>query len=681
MLSIKQMSKEAIRGKSLGCVVPLLAMWLLFCPKLMAQKLDSLMSKELETLVVSARRMEHLSVLPPQRLSGVEIKRLSSLSVADALRYFSGLQIKDYGGVGGIKTVNIRSMGSHHVGIYYDGIALGNAQNGQVDLGQYSLDNIELIRLYNGQKGSYLQPARDFGHSGSIYIQTRRPRFVKGKRLNTGLRFKTGSFGLVNPSTTLAYQLNQKLSATLSTEWLKANGRYKFRYRKLDAEGKKLLYDTLAYRENGDIEAFRIESALLGKFKGGDFHIKAYHYDSERGIPGAIVNNKWKRGERLWDNNSFAQGSFKYAIGRYSTSWKLKYAHYRTRFLRDDEQELFVDNSFRQNEFYLSSANAYKLARSWYVSLAYDYIYHNLWSDMPKFIKPYRHTQMLAVSSTYSGDWGNVQASLLGTFILDKNRTNSTVRQRQALSPALLGSIVLMPRLRLNAFVKRSFRMPTFNDLYYTEIGNSKLEPEYTTQYNLGLAWQGQLSLANFKSYSLRLEAYHNDVQNKIVAYPKGQQFRWTMLNLGEVSINGLEAIASLETELFKDLNLKVKAQYTYQKALDITNKSDSYYRHQIPYVPEHSGSLVAMATYKAWELNYSFIYAGERYNAPENIIYNYVQPWYTSDLSVAYNFALWQAHTKVQLECNNVFGQDYEVISNYPMPKQNFRLVLSLDF
>ncbi len=646
---------------------------------LFANEQDSLRGKGLETVVVSARRMEHLSVLPPQRLSGLEIKRLSSLSIADALRYFSGLQIKDYGGIGGIKTVNIRSLGSHHVGIFYDGIALGNAQNGQIDLGQYSLDNIEVIRLYNGQKGSYLQPARDFGSSGSIYIQTRRPRF-DGKNLNLGFKYKGGSFGLVNPSTTLSYKLKDKLSLTLSSEWLKANGRYKFRYRKYDKSGR-IANEATAYRKNGDIEAFRLETALFSKMTRGDWHIKAYHYQSERGIPGAIVNNVWKRSERLWDNNSFLQGSFKYALGSYSTSWKAKLAHYRTHFLREDKRELYVNNHYRQTELYLSSANAYKLLNSWYLSLAYDYMYNTLWADLPSFAKPYRHTQMLALSTTYSNDRGNIQASLLDTYVVDKTFNGAVRRSRNALSPALLGSLVLMPHLRLNAFVKRSFRMPTFNDLYYTEIGNSKLDPEYTTQYNIGLVWNKRLRSGWLKSYSLRMEAYHNDVQNKIVAYPKGQQFRWTMLNLGEVSINGLETIATLKLAPLPNLSLRLKGQYTYQQAIDVTNKQDNYYRHQIPYVPEYSASFVGMMTYRDWELNYSFIYAGARYNAQENIRFNYVQPWYTSDLSLAYNFKLWGGRCKAQMECNNVFGQDYEVISNYPMPKQNYRFVLSFSY
>ncbi|MDD6496167.1 MAG: TonB-dependent receptor, partial [Prevotella stercorea] len=53
---------------------------------------------------------------PSQTLAGTALQNLSTTSVADALKYFSGVQIKDYGGLGGLKTVNVRSLGSQHVG-------------------------------------------------------------------------------------------------------------------------------------------------------------------------------------------------------------------------------------------------------------------------------------------------------------------------------------------------------------------------------------------------------------------------------------------------------------------------------------------------------------------------------------------------------------------------------------
>lgn len=106
------------------------------------------------------------------------------------------------------------------------------------------------------------------------------------------------------------------------------------------------------------------------------------------------------------------------------------------------------------------------------------------------------------------------------------------------------------------------------------------------------------------------------------------------MLNLGEVEIKGVDAVLNALFTLGK-LEVTTKFQYTYQKAIDITDPADTYYRDQIPYIPWHSGSAILALFYKGWGLNYSFIYTGQRYNQQENIPRNHTQPWYTSDLSL----------------------------------------------
>ena len=227
-------------------------------------KLDSI--QHINEVVITGNRYNE--VIPSQKLTGKELENLNSLSIADALRYFSGIQLKDYGGVGGIKTVNIRSMGTNHMGVYYNGIQLGNAQNGQIDLGKYSLENIEEISLYNGQKSEIFQSAREFGSAGSIYITTRRPNFAEGKTANLKAGLKAGSFDYINPSVLFEYKLNNNLSASFNTEWINASGKYKFRYRRVTPSGE-LAYDTTAIRQNGDIDAVRIEGGLQGYFPNG----------------------------------------------------------------------------------------------------------------------------------------------------------------------------------------------------------------------------------------------------------------------------------------------------------------------------------------------------------------------------------------------------------------------------
>lgn len=638
-------------------------------------RLDSI--QRLPEVVVKAQ--SYKEVIPAQTLKGIELEALRSHSVADALRYFSGVQLKDYGGVGGIKTVNIRSMGTNHMGVYYNGIELGNAQNGQVDLGKYSLENIEAVSLYNGQKSDIFQSAREFGSAGSIYLTTRYPKFKNGENCHLRAGLKVGSFDVFNPSITFDYKVSPTVSLSFNSEWMNASGKYQFRYRRVTPSGE-LAYDTTAVRQNGDIDAMRLEGGLHGFIPNGKWKVYLYHYSSERGIPGAIVNNVWRRGERLWDRNSFAQGMFEYDINRkLSTKVNAKYAFDYTRYVNNDDKLIHVDNIYKQREAYLSWANKYSIFSNWDVSAAYDF----QWNGLSEYMNVDRTTHWLSLATALSlGDCFKLQASGLMTYVNEEQRDRDSAPDKFKFTPGVFLSYKPFSRHNFvaRAFYKQSYRMPTFNDLYYTDMGNAYLKPETATQYNLGILYDIERNYHWLKFFKIGADIYYNDIDDKIVAYPKGQQFRWTMLNLGKVEIKGIDAQIGTTFGLPYTIDLTTKLQYTYQEAIDVTNPADNYYRHQIPYIPWHSGSAIVMVDWKGWHLNYSFIYTGERYNQQENIRYNHTQPWYTSDISIMKDFKIGKVNLKATAEVNNIFSQDYDVIINYPMPKRNYRFGIVIE-
>ena len=633
----------------------------------------------LKEVLVTAQRPNR-DIIPVQTLSGDQLHKLNSNSIADALRYFSGVQVKDYGGVGGIKTVNIRSMGTNHTGVVYDGVELGNAQNGQIDLGQFSLDNIEALSLYNGQKSEILQPAKDFGAAGMIYMRTRTPSFAEGETYHARATIRMGSFDLLNPSALVELKLSQRVSASLSAEWINSSGKYKFRYRRVNPAGE-LAYDTTAVRQNGDINATRIELNTYGSLNNGSWTFKVYNYNSERGVPGAIVNNVWRRGERIWDTNSFAQGRYTGYFGKFTTLNNLKYAFYRTHYVNNDDKQVKIDNLYKQKEVYFSSANEYAITDSWRVSASYDFMWNTLDADVYGFVKPDRISQYLSAATALDLNRFKIQASALSTFVHDRIRGQEAPADKHVFSPAVFmnGYPLRNKDFSVRVFYKKSFRMPTFNDLYYADMGNSKLSPERVAQYNAGLLYDHRSSSV-ICGARVSVDAYYNRVKDKIVAYPKGQQFRWTMLNLGLVDIRGVDFTGLLTINPYPELYLTVRGQYTFQRAIDITNPTDNYYRDQIPYIPRHSGAAVINAQWRGWGLNYSWIYVGERYNQQENIRYNYTQPWYTSDLSLSKDFHLGKVSLRGLIEVNNLLSQDYDVILNYPMPKRNYRFTLTVE-
>lgn len=639
---------------------------------------DSVRVHHIQEVVVTSRLISR-ETIPSQTLGGEELKKLNSLSVADALRYFSGLQLKDYGGVGGIKTVNIRSMGTNHLGIFYDGIELGNAQNGQIDLGQFSLDNVEEISLYNGQRSAIFQPASDFGNAGSVYIRTKAPRFMMGRRYNLLVRAKYGSSDTFRFSSLWEQKLSDHISSSLSTGVLTSSGRYKFRYRRV-TEDNTVAYDTTAVRHNGDIWAFRVEENVRGGIADGYWNVKAYTYHSERGIPGAIVNNVWRRGERQWDHNTFGQAVFQKSFGdKFSTKALAKYAYYVTRYVNNDETQIHVDNTYRQQEMYFSTSNVYEILSKWSVSMSYDFKWNKLNANMVDFAFPHRYSNLVSLATALTLSRIQAQASLVEQVVKDHVKYGASSSSRSTLTPAFFVNVYPFESklLAVKAFAKKSFRMPTFNDLYYADMGNSKLNPESALQYDLGFVLNKDWKQGIVDHFRLQVDGYYNTVHDKIVAYPKGQQFRWTMLNLGKVHIRGVDAMAEVGLEPAKDWKVTARLQYTYQDARDVTDSNTSYYKDQIPYIPWHSGSAILGLSWREWDLAYSFIYSGERYSQQENILYNHLQPWYTHDMSVVYHARKWSA----RLDVNNIFSQDYDVILNYPMPKRNYMLTLEYNF
>ena len=571
-------------------------------------------------------------------------------------------------------------MGTNHVGVFYDGIELGNAQNGTVDLGRFSLDNMESVTLYNGQKSAIFQPAKDFGSSGSIYLQTRTPQFEEGKKYNVKASFKTGSFGVANPSILWEQKLGEQISSSFSAEYLHSSGKYKFTYRMQEG------YDTTAVRQNGDLNALRVEGGLFGQLKQGYWKAKAYLYNSERGYPGAIVRNKFSHEDRQWDTNFFTQGTFKKDFTQwYSLLANAKYAYDYLHYLADpkkDESLMYVNNHYYQQEVYTSVANRFNLFPWWEASFSADYQFNLLNADLRDFVYPRRHTLLASIATAMRFKQVELQASLLETFVHDTS-SGTPAPDKQKLTPSFFVSWRPFPQsgLNLRGFYKRIFRMPTLNDLYYTFIGNINLEPEFTTQYDLGFTYSRTFNNTWLRSLEVQTDVYYNEVENKIVATPTSNFFRWTMVNLGNVEIRGVDVALQTGWKIGRELTVSNRINYTYQRAQDFTDPKSEFYGGQIPYIPWHSGSAVVNLQWRSWEANYSFIYTGERYSSQANIPYNYQLPWYTSDFSVSKGLKVWKGDLKLTLEVNNLLNQQYEVVICYPMPGTNFKLIAQYNF
>lgn len=466
-------------------------------------------------------------------------------------------------------------------------------------------------------------------------MQTRKPLFKGEKKNNLNIGVKGGSFSTINPSLLWEHRFNERISSSISTEYMYTSGRYKFTYAKKDG------YDTTAVRQNGDVRMLRLENAFFGKIPKGEWKAKAYLYNSERGYPGAAVREepgKFRHQDRQWDTNLFVQGSFQnYFKPWYSLLANGKYAYDYLHYLSDprlDVTTMYVDNYYRQQEIYASAAHLFTIYPWWSMSLSNDFQWNTLRADLIDFVYPTRNTILTSAATSFDFNRLMLQASLLYTHVDDNTRTKgANAGTKNKYTPSVIATWQPLTKLPLNvrAFYKKVFRMPTLNDLYYTFIGNKDLKPEYTTQYDVGITFSHTWNNHWLKSLDLQIDGYYSEVDDKIIAMPTSNQFRWTMINLGHVEIRGLDAAIRGEWG-FGKVELSTLFNYTYQKAQDFTDPTSEWYGGQIPYIPWHGGSIILNGSYQTWSCNYSFIYTGERYEAVANIPENYAQPWYTHD-------------------------------------------------
>ena len=604
--------------------------------------------------------------------------------VAAVLQHFTGVQVKDYGGAGGLKTVNVRSLGSEHVGIFLDGIQVDNAQNMQVDLGRFSTDGIAQVALYNGQKSRRLQTAKEYASGAAVHLTSGKPLHFDGS--GGRFRLRGGSLGTLNPSLLWDKYLSEGITLRTQAEFLTSSGRYKYP-----------CFDTTLVRENGDIKALRLEAQLFGTLRKGEWNIHAYTYGSERGFPGPVIRRAAGfpfSAERQADQDLFVQGGWDQDwTERYSTSLKFKYSNDYTHYDTHPEKNPMAmpyDLHYRQQSGYVSLAQSYVLADPWSVDLSTDGQFNALDSDVGQFVTPRRAVFTGALATRVAWNAFRAAAHLVYTGAWDFFDTPSAGgwsredTYRDAWMPSL--SVFWRPFrwLEVDAYAKRSYRLPSFNDLYYSQMGNSSLVPEQAEQLGADLRFEGSSPLANWE---LRISPYFNRVSDKIVAIPTSSQFRWTMLNIGLVDVTGLDTKAEAG---FKrgDWELEGTLRYSFQQALDHSDPDGLIYGNQIPYIPRHSGGLGLQVRYDGWAFTWDTSLSGGKWSRTANTADYYIEPWSISDASISRKVLLPGTKGRtmipeliVALNAGNVFNRPYQIVQGYPMPGFNAFLSVEINW
>jgi len=629
--------------------------------------------------VVSERvRKEVTSTAPLFNLTNERMKTMGITDISDALHRLPGINIRDYGGAGGMKTVSVRGFGTTHTGVIYDGIVLSDCQSGKIDLSRYSLDNVGSLSLIVGDNSDIFVPAKASASAASIIISTMSVPGPQDSLWHLTGQMRFGSFGTYNPYVKIGKSITPKFSFSAIGEYTHARNDYPFTLENGILVTRERRNNSMMNSAHGEINTrWRITPAST-------LDAKVYYYDNNRELPGPVILYNPICHEKLRDRNFFGQLTYKnLSLSKFSFQGLAKF-NWDASLYHDEDGKYpggVLDEDYYQREVYVSGSALYVPTDKLAFNYSADYFYNNLTTNQMEVVGPWRHSVLQSFTGKFQNSWLLATARLLWSIYDNGVKEGTSSKDENKLSPSLSVSVQPM-RNRLffiRASYKNIFRMPTFNETYYFRMGSTSLKPEDTDQFNLGLTWQYN-SVGWLNALVLTGDVYYNNVKDKIVALPTNM-FIWTMTNMDKARAFGADVTASATFNIAKRQNLVFAGNYSWQRVQPRTSPTDPDYNKQVAYTPIHSG-----AASLSWENPWVNVVvhttgASDRYGTNSNLPITRIKGYMEMGAALIRSFKIKRNTIDLRFDLTNILDTQYEIVGNYPMPGRAWKFTVTYKY
>lgn len=636
---------------------------------------DTAYTRNLPTVTVRGESSRTAaSTAPKFTLDGNRLERIGATDIGQAMKRLPGVNLRDYGGAGGLKTVSVRGLGAAHTAVMLDGIALTNSRSGEIDLGRYAIDGLGAISLAIGDNDEIFQPARASASAATVSITTA-PRPEYDSLHLTGI-VRGGSFGYVSPYIKVSKGFADRYAVSIIADYNRSDNNYPFRLH----NGNIV---TTEKRNNSRVDAWHGEINFTSRLRPGTTLLsKVYYYDSDRKLPGPVIYYNDINREALREHTAFWQSTLRSSLGHgFSLLANAKFNWDASRY--SDVNGKYpggrIDQNYYQREAYASGALLWLPTTNWSIDYSADYAFNNLSSNLKTENHPWRHTILQSLSARFKTSRVTATARLLGSIYRNGSRDGTAARNASRLSPSV--SVSVRPFASQNLFVRASykniFRMPTFNESYFFHYGSPTLSPETTDQFNIGVTWQ-TAPAAWLPNLTITADGYVNHVKDKIVAVPYNM-FVWTVVNLDKVRGLGADITLSADFVPARGHSLLFAANYSYQRVEPRIPGSRDFGR-QVAYIPLNSGG--ASASYENPWLNLTFSATGTsaRYATNENLAGTRIAGYIEAGLSFYRSFRVGRCSIEPKFDIINLFDKNYAVIARYPMPGRSYRAGIKIE-
>lgn len=556
--------------------------------------------------------------------------------------------IKSYG-INSMATLNFRGSSAAQSQVLWNGIPLNSASSGITDVSTLSVGNFDKINIVYGGSSSLLGS----GNVGAaILLDNHFEEQSKGKKWTSKLGLELGSFGQRKGSFQQQYSSKKLfLSAKVMQQHAENNFEYQNEKNTWVKMNNAVLNSSSALLNIG----YTIDSQTRLQFS-------AWHQQYHREIPPALfeqysVKNQADKALRLF-----------FGIEKEHKSLGKFYA--KSALLRDEmhyeDVSIKMRNQNKTQQFYQEIG--WKKTIGQHQEIIVFSPITIAWMR-PNLDSITRYQNRFALAAAYSIK--AIQEKLYCAVSTRVEKINAT-------TVFLVGTnarFAVHPLVQLRANLQKSYRAATLNELYFQPGGNINLKPEIG--WNGDAGYELVLPLSKNILFKHELNAFNRIIKDWILWF--GGSI-WTPHNIAQVHSRGLESFNSLHWKSGNwQAHLGLNSSFVLATTMESYQANDGSIGKQIPYSPRYNGQANLGIGYKQFSFKYNHTYTGYRFTTTDES--QYLAPYQTGNMFAAYDLQLKKVILQINVQCNNIGNEKYQVVNLRPMPLRNWALGLSTSF
>jgi vitamin B12 transporter len=564
---------------------------------------------------------------------------LAAQSVAEVLARETNLYIKSYG-LGSLATSSLRGAGAAHTAILWKGVNLQSSMNGTMDLSLLPAFFLDGLRVEMGGR-SDVWGSGSMG--GSLVLDSKIGLPSSNGPFSVRAGLALGSFGQNTQNVDIAVHLGKEKKHATRLRLLRQSADNDFRFKNIAQAGSP---------STKQVNAATLQNALLHETcfdtKSGLWESWLWWQTSHRQLPPSMTE---ANSQALQDDGIFRAGiAWSKQVDRLAVKTQIAYL---------DESIYFENQSIKANN------RAKTGVAEMTASLPFE--------NGHKLHLGLHQTLAKADTDNYEQAHQRYETAFFADYQFDKGPWRASVGARQAKSGpywpfvASLGiERALGAKHLLGAQFAKNYRLPTFNDLYWTGQGNPDLRPES------GLG--GELTYRYRKSERLNasLSVFSNHVQNWILWTPQANNV-WRPSNINTVWARGVE-FALQGNNLFPNKALSYRASYNYTASTSekVASNAANSLGKQLLYTPLHTANLGLEFIFKKLTISYSHNIIGKTPIRTDNSVW--LRAYDLASLRMRYPIAFKRNRLEVFFDVENIFNEQYQAIEWRAMPGAHFK-------